>query len=413
METKELKIGTRLEGQKRLGGLITDHYNSAREIELTREKPIAWASTLAPSEILWAMDFCVQYPEAYAATSGARHVAHGHCEITEQRGYERHLCTYCRNSIGATIGQLEGREVFEPLARPDFLLVTNNTCILITKWWEHLSHYWKVPLINIDCPVLLPGMDEKEAVQHVKRQLVDLIKFLEEFTGKKLDYDKLQEIVAHAKNSSDNYREMLNKNKSVPAPATYFDIMGHNFPNLVLRYKPEAAEHYRLLNHELDQRIAEGVVPFANPKYRIYWDGLPYWFAIRQLSEKLKSLGMCLITSTYFEIFAFDKLDPDRALDSLAETVATAYFSRSVDYKAKFTEQVFKDYQLDAGVFAYAMSCKPGSITMRYVSDYVQNKLGVPMTMIEGDLVDETFYNAERNNMKLETLAEMLESMKK
>jgi benzoyl-CoA reductase/2-hydroxyglutaryl-CoA dehydratase subunit BcrC/BadD/HgdB len=206
---------------------------------------------------------------------------------------------------------------------------------------------------------------------------------------------------------------MLNKNKSVPAPATYFDIMGHNFPNLVLRYKPEAAEHYRLLNHELDQRIAEGVVPFANPKYRIYWDGLPYWFAIRQLSEKLKSLGMCLITSTYFEIFAFDKLDPDRALDSLAETVATAYFSRSVDYKAKFTEQVFKDYQLDAGVFAYAMSCKPGSITMRYVSDYVQNKLGVPMTMIEGDLVDETFYNAERNNMKLETLAEMLESMKK
>ena len=39
--------------------------------------------------------------------------------------------------------------------------------------------------------------------------------------------------------------------------------MGHNFPNLVLRYKPEAAEHYRLLNHELDQRIAEGGT-FAN-----------------------------------------------------------------------------------------------------------------------------------------------------
>lgn len=32
------------------------------------------------------------------------------------------------------------------------------------------------------------------------------------------------------------------------------------------------------------------------------------------------------------------------------------------------------------------------------------------MTMIEGDLVDETFYDAERNNMKLQALAEMLES---
>jgi hypothetical protein len=38
----------------------------------------------------------------------------------------------------------------------------------------------------------------------------------------------------------------------------------------------------------------------------------------------------------------------------------------------------------------------------------VQNKLNVPVTIIEGDLVDETFYDGERNNMKLQALAETL-----
>jgi len=70
--------------------------------------------------------------------------------------------------------------------------------------------------------------------------------------------------------------------------------------------------------------------------------------------------------------------------------------------------EIFRDYNLEAGIFAYAQSCKPFSITMRYIAEHVQNKLGVPVTIIEGDLVDETIYDGERNNIKLQTLAETL-----
>lgn len=410
MGEKDGKVGQRLESQKRLGKLILEHYSGAHEVKRSKSQPIAWASTGAPNEILWAMDFYVQYPEAYAATCGARHAAHAHCEITEAHGYERHLCTYCRNSLGSSIADIEGKVTFEPLARPDFLLVSNSSCILITKWWEHLSHYYQIPLINIDCPLIVPEMNEGEIVAHVKRQCLDLISFLESFTGKKFDYDRLQEIVANGKRSADNYREMLNANKHDPVPATFFDLMGHNFPNLVLRYKPEVGEHYRLMKEELDQRISDGIVPMPDIKHRVYWDGIPYWFAIRDLSEKLQGLGMCLVTSAYFELFAFDRLDPSRPLDSVAENTALFYLNRSVSYKSETTEKIFKDYKIDAGIFAYALSCKPFSISMHYIADHVQTKLGKPITIIEGDLVDETFYDEERNNMKLQALAETLAS---
>ena len=407
MEKKQ--VGKRLEAQRRLGKLISEHYSGAYEAKKTKAQPIAWVSSGAPNEILWAMDFYVQFPEAYAATCGARHAAHAHCKITEARGYEHHLCTYCRNSIGSTLADIEGKEPFEPLARPDFLLVANNSCILITKWWEHLSHYWKIPMINIDSPLIVPGMDERQIVDHVKRQCLDLIAFLEDFTGKKFDYDRLKDIVANGKESADGYREVLNTNKHDPVPATYFDIMSQNFPNLVLRYRPEAAEHYRLMKAELDQRIDDGVVPMSDMKYRLYWDGIPYWFAIRHLSEKLQSLGMCLIAGAYSEVFTFDRLDPSRPLESVAENTSLFYLNRTARYKAELTEKMFKEFSLDAGIFAYALSCKPFSITMHYIADYIQKNLEVPVTIIEGDLVDETFFDKEKNNIRLEALAEALE----
>jgi len=408
-----LKVNHRLEAQKRLGKLIQEHYSYAREVEKKKDQFIAWTTSGAPNEILWTMDFFVQFPEAYAATCGARHAAHAHCVITEAHGYERHLCTYCRNSLGSTLAEIEGKEAFDPLARPDFLLVANNSCILITKWWEHLSHYWKIPMINIDSPLIVPGMDQKEIVDHVKRQCMDLINFLEGFTGKKFDYDRLKEIVANGKRSAEGYREVLNANRHDPVPATFFDLIGHNFPNLVLRFKPEAEEHYKMMKAELDQRISDGIVPMPNMKYRLYWDGVPYWFAIRNLSEKLQNLGMCLVTSTYFEVFAFERIDPSRPLDSVAENTAMFYLNRSVNYKAEVTEKIFKDFHLDAGVFAYALSCKPFSISMHYIADTIQKKLSAPVTIIEGDLVDETFYDEERNNMKLQALAETLAAKKR
>ena len=185
MDEKDWKVERRLAGQKRLAKLIMEHYSGAEEVKRTRSQPVVWAGAGAPNEILWAMGFYVQFPEANAATCGAKHLAHANCELTESRGYEHHLCTYCRNSIGAALADIEGQDVPEKLARPDLLVSANNSCILATKWWEHLSHYWNIPLISFDCPILTPDANPKEILEHVKRQCADFIKYLEDFTGKK------------------------------------------------------------------------------------------------------------------------------------------------------------------------------------------------------------------------------------
>ena len=412
MDGKEWKVEPRIQGQKRLGKLIAEHYGGAHEVKKTGSQPIVWSGAGAASEILWAMGFYVQFPEAYAATCGAKHLAHYNCEVSESYGYEHHLCTYCRNSIGLSLAEIDDKGAVEPLARPDLLVSANGSCILATKWWEHLSHYWNVPLFSFDCPINTPGVDAQEVAEHMKRQCEEFIKFLEKFSRKKMDYDRLAEICSNTKACVIEYRKMLRANVHHPAPATFFDLIGHNFPAIALRYKPEAAEHYRLMTAELNERIANGIVPMANMKYRIYWDGVPYWFALRSLSEKLQSLGMCLVTSTYLEAFGFEgiaTLDPSRSLDFIATLMGEGgYHNKSIDYKARKTEQLCRDFKVDAALFAYSLSCKPFALPMHYVADHLQKQLGIPVTMIDGDLVDETFYNEERNNMKLLALAETL-----
>jgi len=431
-----LKEIGRLESQTRLGKMLVSHYVDAHEIRRTRSQPIAWASLGAPHEILWNMGFTVLFPEAYAATCGAKHAATHHCEITEGKGYENHLCTYARNSIGSVIADLEvhrdmrlcgykrdgvkefldgleRRMPFQPLARPDLLLTASNSCIVVQKWWEHLSQYLRVPLIAIDTPYVANGVDTGEILAYVKQQCLDLISFLENMTGVKFDYDRLAEIVKRGETCGQLYHEALQLNKADPPPMSWFDLMAHNFVNLALRYTEEAAEHYHLLVTEVKDRVANGVVAFPGARYRVYWDGIPYWFALRSLSEILRGLGLCPITSNYDEIFLFPYLDSSRPLDSIVENTALLFLNRSIEYKAERVKQLCTDFNLDGGIFAYAMTCKPFSIVQKYIADVVERGLGLPCVTIDGDLVDHRFYEEEATKLRLQAFAETIEGREK
>ena len=412
-EGKKIKTAGRLEGQKRLGKLIAEHYGGAHEARKEKRHLIAWCNVAAPAEILWTFDFICLFPEAYAATCGARHAATHHCEITEAHGYENHLCTYTRNGIGSVLAEMEHKEPFQPLAHPDLIVGSTSYCIVMQKWIEALGELFKVPVINIDIPFIAPGIEKREVVDYTKGQLLDFISYLERFTGRKFDWDKFNEIVAQGQRTSTGYQKLLDMTKADPAPASYFDLMAHNFPNIVLRYKPEAEEHYKLLNAEIEQRIADGVEAFEGMKHRIYWDGVPFWFGMGSQSQKLMELGMCLITSAYSTVFSYSQLDALRPLESEAELVSLIYLNRNITYKTEYTKRLYREFKLDGGIYAYALCCKPFSITMRPIMDAVTRDLGVPNIIVEGDLVDHRYYSEEAAFARLDTFAEELEARKK
>ena len=61
---------TRLAAYKKMKELMTNYYIEAKT---TRQKPIAWVTSGAPVEFLYAMDVLPIYPENYAAMCAASH----------------------------------------------------------------------------------------------------------------------------------------------------------------------------------------------------------------------------------------------------------------------------------------------------------------------------------------------------
>ena len=131
-----------------LRDLIATYWQQVKEAPLQGRR-VAWCSGISPIDLLKVMDFTLVFPENYAATCSARKVSTMFCERAESFGYSPDICSYARNGLGSVLsGDVEHCPV-GGLPRPDLLLI-NSYCAPITKWFEELSRFFKVPLIIVE-----------------------------------------------------------------------------------------------------------------------------------------------------------------------------------------------------------------------------------------------------------------------
>ena len=152
---------------KKMKELLTNYYFEAKT---TQEKPIAWITSGAPVEFLYAMDILPIYPENYAAMCAANHQSVDLMEAAEAEGFSQDICAYARTDFGADItqgGPAEG------LPAPHFLLCSTNICKTVIKWYEVIARKYDVPLFIVDTPFLHDGLTP-ELVDYTVSQLKDL-----------------------------------------------------------------------------------------------------------------------------------------------------------------------------------------------------------------------------------------------
>ena len=97
--------------------------------------------------------------------------------------------------------------------------------------------------------------------------------FLEKHTGKKMDYDRLEELVDLSDRTWDLIHETYELRRAVPCPMGTGDAMNTMVPMSFMMATQEAYDFYLELNRELKEKIArkEGVV--EDEKYRLLWGG--------------------------------------------------------------------------------------------------------------------------------------------
>ena len=397
----------KFQSAKAMRDLMARYYTESKVAEADGSKKIAWITSGGPVEVLHAMDVIPIYPENHGAMLGASKMSVEMCGIAEDMGYSRDLCSYFRGDIGSAVAKKS--PIPGGLPKPDFVIACNNICGTVTKWYEVLARFFNVPMFLIDTPFIHQHASES-GHRYVKAQMEEYIRFLEGQCGRKMDMDRLHEVGKLSMEGVALWNDVLSTCEHRPAPMSCFDAFFFIAPIVTLRGTQECNDFYVGLIAELRQRIKDGIGAVDNEKYRLLWDNIPVWFALRPLSELFAVNGACLVADTYTNAWTRACLDPKNLVDTMSRSYTEVYLNIDIEQMVTEIEALIKRYSADGFVIHSNRSCKPYSLGQLDIARIVTKDLGIPTVVVEADMTDERSYSDAQTKTRVEAFIENLRS---
>ncbi len=392
----------------RMKEIMTIYYMGAKMAEGTDQK-IAWVTSGAPVELVYAGGMVPIYPENHAAMCGAQKMADTLADAAEEMGYCRDLCSYARTDLGSIKTGMS--PIPGGLPKPDLLICCNNICGTVTKWYQELQRIFNVPLVVIDAPFQYGIDDEPHAVEYMVAQMEETIAAIEAVTGKPMSRDRLEEVFDLSERAAELWREVQGCLAHRPAPMNSFDTFIHLGPIVTLRGTEICIEYYEQLLAEIRDRIEQGVASVPGEQFRLGWDNLAIWHKIKELSVRFAERQTALVVSTYPESFCYRAPDIyGSRFRRLAATYIGGYINHGLPYRERDLVRMVEKFHLDGFVMHSNRSCRAYSFGQYELAQRLEEKYRIPTLMIEADMNDTRSWAAEAVNTRIDAFIETLAS---
>ncbi len=405
----------KIESTGQMMKIMSDYFYDLNDAAKSKDRKVAWCTSVGPAELLRAMGFAVHFPENHAAMLGATRMATELIPEANTIGYSPDICSYLTADIGAYLKKVS------PLAkaypgidgppRPDILVYNTNQCRDVQDWFSWYAKELNVPCIGITSPKNFTDVSDI-LIDDVTQQIEALIPTLEEVSGQKLDIQKLRETVSLSRECTELWRQVLETAAVTPAPLTFFDGTIHMGPAVVLRGTQQAIDYYRQLLEELKQRTYDKVGAVDNEKHRIYWEGMPVWGRLRQHSDLFSELQTSVLVSTYCSSWIFPDFDANDPIRSMAKAYLGLFIVRSDTYKEEYIKGMLKKFHIDGIIYHDAKTCPCNSNSRYGMPQRLEQETGIPSLVISGDLNDLRCVSDEQTRTNVEAFIEQLEERK-
>ncbi len=363
---------------------------------------VAAHTVFFPAEILYAMDIVPMHTEmttwmialflgeqSELLTAGA------------ELGLVPEICSPHRGLAGAfSLGALP---------RPDAMLWSNLICDNTAKSGELIMELNDCPGFFLDHPF----QDSAVEGEYLIGELEDMIRFLEEKSGRKMDWDRLAEIVARMDRQIELFREIGELRKAVPSPFRTQNFLQLLTTDYLFPGQPEAIEYLEAVRQELTEMVREGKGAVSPERFRLMTLFVPPMYLIGFLEKLGQEYGAVSVVEPLFTRWAEGKLDPSRPLESVAQKSKLIPERRSMygPLTGKALQDVVdcaEQYKIDGAVYWAFMGCRHTCATIKLFKD-ILNEIDVPMLTVDCDLVDPTINFEEEIRGKLEQFFELLE----
>ena len=411
-----------MNAKQKLGYYTQKFYDDAFTAH-DRGEFVCWSSSIAPPEILVTAGINIVYTENHAAAVGAKHGALEILELAERKGYTMDNCSYSRINLAymeLLVEEKRTGKTPEALAKldelkipriplPDIIILCNNICEVLLKWYENIAVTLNVPCIIIDVPFVYELPIPQRSVDYVVAQFKREIEQVEKLTGKPFDYEKFAEVQAQTQRSIEAWDKAMSMASVVPSPLSGFDIF--NFMALIVcaRSHFAAEDTFTTLAAELQEKADAGIDAFkGGEKTRIAWEGIAVWPYLSYTYKALKNRGMNMVGSTYPSAWSTHYEVGD--LEEMARGYMRCIYNNGVQNRADVISGIMKNTHCTGILYHNNRSCKNMDIMTPEVQQLVKEATGTPYATFDGDQTDPRNFSEAQYDTRVEALSETMES---
>jgi benzoyl-CoA reductase/2-hydroxyglutaryl-CoA dehydratase subunit BcrC/BadD/HgdB len=362
---------------------------------------VAAHTVFFPSEIIYAMGLVPMHTET---TTWMTALFTGECadilEAGANLGLASEICTPHRGLAGAIANST--------IPQPDVMLWSNMVCDNTAKSGELIMELCQCPGFFLDRPF----KDSKEELNYLVGELEDMVSFLEEKSGRKMDWDRLAETVARMDRQIELIRQISELRKRVPTPFRPLGFLELLTTEYLLPGQPEAIEYLETVLQELNELIRDGKGAVPKERFRLMTLFIPPMYLMVFLEKIAQEYGAVSVIEPFFTYWGEGRLDPARPLESVARK---SYMIPEMRMYGPMDERALnsivdcaQQYRVDGAIYYADVGCRHSCATIKLFKDTL-NEIDIPVLTLDCDIVDPTITSEEEVRDKLEQFFELLE----
>ncbi len=235
-------------------------------------------------------------------------------------------------------------------------------------------------------------------------ELRRMIAFLEDHVGRKLDYDRLREVIEVTNEQYAAWADYNELRRAVPCPhGSSFGTsdMGWGLTQHIWAGQPETLEVFNMLTADAEQKVRARIAGVPNERIRILWaDLVPFWHG--PLAAWLAEEWGANVVMDFQGYTPYEYIDTSTeesmlvglAKRCLAEVPMIRQARGSVDAMIEDITRISKDYKCDCVIFPGHVGHKDQSASIGFLREACR-EIKVPLLILTVDNFDPRYTTIE------------------
>lgn len=375
-------------------------------------EPYAIVQADTPHEIFHAMDIPIVTNQWWSAYISAKQLSAQYFDVMVEQGYPANSCKYCSLGLACTLANDPATAPWGGLPQPT-VLVARLTCDCI----QHVFGQWADALGSEFFPMEAPAWVDKDRrwfassksdwervfqpdrIAHMVSEMADLIKLLENRTGRKFDEAKFHHLMEQINVQESYIWEAAQAiGEARPCPVSIAEQMPNTMIPQWHRGSDWAVAHAKKFRDEVMGRIDAGLGASSNEKLRLMWIGAGVWHDPGFYQSLEDSHGAVFVWSMYMPFAgpAYIRDLKGKPMEALASRVASMNETLHLPpWMSGWMTSEAERCGIDAAVILLPPDNRLSQSGTKLTAAALE-AAGVPVLMLDADMVDAKIWDHDK-----------------